>query len=94
MLEHFPWGKSATEVEPKLEAWVRSWTKDKLVLLEPIDWFEKGHDVQGGLHDDIGFWPPVVKSGLYLWTPPPAAADVCLEQIRIAQMKRKNSVIL
>ena len=41
MLEHCPWGNSETEVEPKLEAWVRSWTGDELVLLEPIDLFEK-----------------------------------------------------
>ena len=69
MLEHLPWGKSATEGYPKLEAWVRSWTGDESILLEPIDWFEKGLDVKYGLHGDIGFWRTVVNSGIYLWNP-------------------------
>ena len=33
-----------------------------------------------------------VKKGTYLWSPPPAAADVALEQIRISRIKRQSSL--
>ena len=38
-----------------------------------------------------GFKRPRIKRGCYLWTPPPAAADVALEQLRQARHKRQDS---
>ena len=61
-------------------------------MLEPSDWLLRGHDLQGGQYDLRGFWRHRVKSGKFLWTPPPAVADVALEQLRIARLKRQNSL--
>ena len=41
--------------------------------------------------DKQGFWRPKIKKGIYVWSPPPAAADACLEELRKARMKRKMS---
>ena len=40
----------------------------------------------------IKMWYPIIKSGTYVWYPPPAAADVCLEELRKARLKRKDSL--
>ena len=42
--------------------------------------------------DPNGMWKPVLQCGVYVWSPPPAAADVCLEELRKARMKRKTSM--
>ena len=36
-------------------------------------------------------WCPRTVSGKWIWTPPPAAADVAVEQLRIARLKRTSS---
>jgi hypothetical protein len=37
------------------------------------------------------FWIPEFKRGFYLWAPPPAAADVALEELHVACLKRQDS---
>jgi hypothetical protein len=36
-------------------------------------------------------WYPILESGLYLWTPPPAAAVNAIEELRRARLKRQES---
>ena len=46
----------------------------------------------GGRVGGDGFWRPrVAPPSTYLWHPPPAAANVALEQLRIARIKRQQS---
>ena len=40
----------------------------------------------------MGFYFHKVKSGSYIWAPPPACADVALEQLRVARIKRQSSI--
>ena len=37
---------------------------------------------------------PIIQRGYYLWVPPPCAVDVAIEQLRLAQTKRKQSTHL
>lgn len=37
------------------------------------------------------FWRPNIKSGTFFWSPPPAASNVCLEELRKARIKRQDS---
>ena len=91
MLNFVPLHLSALDRTPGLDCWVASWIGEPLIILEPQDWFERGHDVAGGQMGVDGFWRPIIKPGVYLWSPPPAAADVALEQLRIARIKRQQS---
>ena len=55
------------------------------------DWFYRAHDIIGGSKNPDGVWIPKYQSGIYIWTPPPAAAQVAVEQLREARKKRTNS---
>ena len=63
MLNFSPWGKSGLEVAPKLKGWLENWMPKEAYLLEPIDWFQLGHDITGGENDSQGFWRNTTKLG-------------------------------
>ena len=52
MVNFCPWAKGACDVSPSLVNWVRSWDGRDVELLEPKDWFVKGHDIVGGKTDE------------------------------------------
>ncbi len=52
----------------------------------------KGNDIGGGREaEGEPVQRPVIKAGVDGWVPPRAAADVALEQLRIARIKRQDS---
>ena len=59
--------------------------------MEPKNWFTRGHDIPGGKTNDLEFWHPIVKMGTYVWIPPSAVADICIEELHKARMKQKVS---
>ena len=92
MITFCPWGKSALETSPSLKSWIHSWAGNSSIILEPKDWYLRGHDINGGSFDKKRFWYSEYSKGTYVWAPPPAAADACLEELRKARMKRKESM--
>jgi hypothetical protein len=92
MLTFIPLHLSAIERSPLLLEWIQTWTGPELEALEPADWFQKGHDIQSWKKQPgEPFERPVLEAGVYGWFPPPAAADVAVEQLRLARLKRQNS---
>ena len=91
ILSFVPFHLSAVERSAGIHAWVRSWAGEEVLLLQPEDWFERGHDLIGGEERSDKFWIPHFQRGCYLWVPPPAAANVALEEIRVARIKRQSS---
>jgi hypothetical protein len=88
-----PFNLSASLRSSSLVPWIRSWAGEDVIHLQPEDWFERAHDISGwkmGAGQDT-FKRPRIHRGCYLWTPPPAAADVALEQLRQARHKRQDS---
>jgi hypothetical protein len=91
-----PLSKTGTERSKTLLRWIRSWTsnlgknKKDLEVLEPDDWFIRGHDITGGISSG-GLYYPTYKSGIYLWNPPPSVAEIACEEIRKARAKRTSS---
>ena len=59
--------------------------------MEPIDWYDKGHDLASGYFDEKQLWRWNVESGTYVWDLPPGAADAALEELRKARIKRQDS---
>jgi hypothetical protein len=96
ILSFIPLHLSAIERSPTLLGWLNSWINQHLEVLTPSDWYELGHDIRGWTHPGKNclFSRPVLRKGVCGWFPPPAAADVALEQLRIARIKRQDSTHL
>ena len=58
-----PWAKSALKVNSQLWAWVKLWASDDIEVLEPNDWFERGHAISCGYRDGAGDWYAKFKNG-------------------------------
>jgi hypothetical protein len=91
MLSFIPLNEDPVDRPPKLKAWIKSWAGDSAEFLVPDDWFERGHDHQGGSLDSRGFWTPNIVKGTLIWTLPPGAAKSALEELRKARLKRQWS---
>jgi hypothetical protein len=91
MLGFIPWNVSALDRSPSLEPWLGTWLGGKAEMLSPTGWFTRGHDHLGGSRNKLGFWQHAISPGEFVWTPPPAAADVALEELRKARIKRQDS---
>jgi hypothetical protein len=74
-----------------LKPWFQSWIWAEAEFLELEDWFDWGHDKKGGFLNNYGMYTPNISPGTFVWTPPPAAADVALEQLHQARIKRQAS---
>jgi hypothetical protein len=93
ILSFIPLHLSALERSESLLSWITSWTTQKLEVLAPEDWYELGHGIRGWTqpNDDDLIARPMLRKGVFGWFPPPAAADVALEQLRMARIKRQDS---
>ena len=92
MTSFIPIHLGAVERHPPALDWIRSWSTTELIHLDPMGWFEKGHDIEGWRRCYDGFSRPVLKEQrVYLWTPPPYAADVAVAEMRKARIKRQSS---
>ena len=86
--EHAPMHLSVLDRMDTLKDWIDSWLGSDRMFLEPQNWFVEGHDLRfEGQNRTLK-----IQSGTYVWTPPPAIADVALEQLRCARLKRHRSL--
>jgi hypothetical protein len=92
MLSFIPFHLSALQRSPSVEVWLKSWMGEDAEVLSPEGWFERGHDLLGGQYDKKGFWRHKIKTGKFVWAPPPAAALVAIEELRKARIKRQESL--
>jgi len=54
MLSFVPIHLSTLERSPSMLDWIRSWSIDSVTVLEPIDWYERGHGISGWHHPGAG----------------------------------------
>jgi hypothetical protein len=90
IISSVPFHLSAVDRSPAIIEWVHYWVDEEVLLLSPEGWFEQGHDQVGGQIRSDGFWCPEFERGCYLWAPPPAAADVALEELPVARLKKRQ----
>jgi len=55
---------------------------------------EQGHGIVGGGKNSDQVWMPKYRNGNYIWAPPPAAADVYIDELHKARHKRQESTHL
>jgi hypothetical protein len=92
MMSFIPLNLTAFQRSETLKDWIQSWLGNQADFLSPDDWFERGHDILGGSNDAIRFWRPKICPGNFVWSHPPAAAAVALEELRRARIKRQDSL--
>jgi hypothetical protein len=81
MLLFIPFHLSSIQQSLAVEPWLWSWLGTDAKVLLPEQWFECGHDLLGGKYDDKGFWCHTIKTGTFIWDPPPASASVAIEEL-------------
>ena len=93
MADFIPLNETALERSSTLKEWLQTWTTDELEFLEPRDWFIRGQDIVEGEREinTDGFSWPTYQKGTFVWTPPPAAAEAMLEEVRKARHRRTES---
>lgn len=91
MTDFCPWHRSPLEVHPPLLQTLKEWLGDKSILLEPKDWYCRAHDLVDGYKDHNGFWRWKTQKSTYIWNVAPGAANVAIEQLRRARIKRRES---
>jgi hypothetical protein len=89
MLSHIPLHLSALQRHPNLAKWLEKWIRFPFEILTPEGWYERGHGISGGYQDHLNFWHGLEKSGIFVWCPPPGAAEVAVEELRKSLIKRQ-----
>ena len=96
MLSYIPLHRSALEQEPTLRDWfdtlVNQTKYPKAEFLNPSDWFLRGLDIVCFRKNLDGVTMPSYAKGTFIWSLPPAAARVALEELRQARHKRQASL--
>jgi len=84
---HVPLNQLTTQRSPKLVEWIKTWIYPEHIWLQPENWFVEAYDLrfEGPRHSIK------IEHSTYIWTPPPAIADVALEQLREAKIKWQQS---
>jgi hypothetical protein len=84
MTSFIPLHLSALERSEALKVWIASWfsLNDRpLEFLEPIDWYERGHDIKGSTKSFDGQWLPEYVAGCYILNMVSSARS-CIHSVR------------
>jgi hypothetical protein len=93
MIDFVPIHLTAFERSASLMPWLDLFIGDSAEILEPKDWFRRGHDLDesGWEINSDGMKLPKVRKGTYIWAPQPCAAETAIEELRRARHKRQIS---
>ena len=94
MASFCPGDKTPIQASLFLLDWIRDWFRKSSEVLQPINWYSRGHDHFGGYVDGNGQWRKLIKPGLFIWDLPPVGALVALEELRKARTKQRKSTHL
>jgi hypothetical protein len=95
MLRFVPLHLSAVDRSSLVPIWVGTWIPagTSLRILTPAEWFTAGQGYTHGIKNADGVWIPDAAdsaSDVRLWVPPPAAAEVAIEQLSFSRHKRTD----
>jgi hypothetical protein len=89
MLQFVPLHLSPLDRYAALLSWIQDWVPHPaLRALLPSEWYDKGHGIHGGQYDSRGLWIPTpIEDSWLLWCPPPAAADIAINELMFSRHK-------
>ena len=85
-----PINLSALNRTRELKPWILTWAPANAFFLTPSQWFVESHNIRwsgDGSPRKLSY-----SRAFYIWAPPPCIADVAIEQLREARLKRHNSI--
>ena len=93
MKDFVPINKDAFERSPKLKEWLNDWTEQQCAFLDAAGWFTTGQELDEGLWEENadGFRIPTTRPGTFVWSPPPIAAGIAMEELRRSRHKSFES---
>ena len=88
-----PINKTAFERTPKLRNWLDTWTQSECNFLEPTGWYTSGQELVEDAWEinSDGRRLPVTRPGTFVWSPPPVAAGIAMEELRRSRHKSEKS---
>ena len=88
-----PIHKTALDRNPNLKEWLTRLTNNDGTFLTPADWFTTGQEIVEGEWEinTEGLKFPKVKPGTFIWTPPPVAGGIAVEELRKSRHKSAES---
>jgi hypothetical protein len=97
MLRFAPLHLSSLDHSPYIASWVSTWIPagTSLRVLTPMEWFTVGQGFTQGIKNADGVWVPDTSgntSEVRLWVPPPAVANVAIEQLSFSRHKRTDLI--
>ena len=93
MKDFVPINKSAFERSPKLKDWLNDWTGNQCTFLEAAGWFTTGHELDDEFWEENpdGLRIPSTRPGTFVWSPPPIAGGIAMEELRRSRHKSVQS---
>jgi hypothetical protein len=93
MISFVPIHQTALERSRSLKPWLDSFVENTAEYLDAKGWFRRGHDIDDTKweYNSDGMKLPTLKSGVFIWTPQPCAAEAAVEELRRARHKRQKS---
>ena len=87
---YLPVNLTALDRSEELASWLRTWLLPETIFLSPEQWFIEAQDLR--FKGSVTPREMSVKRGCYLWAPQPCIANVALELLRTARLKRHQSL--
>ena len=76
MIDFIPITARVTDIQTNLSDWISQWVlpgkEDELEVLSPKECFTRDHDFSGYTCNCDDLKETLLKSGYYVWSPPPA----------------------
>ena len=88
-----PINKTAFERSPELQEWLTQWTQSECTFLEPAGWFTTSQEIvedSWEVNSEGQKWL-VTKPGTFVWSPPPVAGGIAMEELRRSRHKSDRS---
>ena len=96
MKDFVPINQDAFMRSPKLKEWINGWTGGQCTFLDAAGWFTTGHELGDELWEENpdGFRIPTTQPGTFVWSPPPIAGGIAMEELRRSRHKSAESTHL
>ena len=93
MKDFIPINEDAFGRSPSLKSWLEEWTRHECTFLDATGWFTTGQELGDDLMElnSEGISIPSTQPGTFVWSPPPVAGGIAMEELRCSRHKSTQS---